>query len=92
MTEPPSGARADATERLLSWGKVRELTGLSRTTAWRLQKAGGFPRPVAISPRRVAWRETEIRAWQASLDGRPPLESWSRRGTPVDQTDASQRL
>jgi predicted DNA-binding transcriptional regulator AlpA len=57
-------------DRLLSWKRVREVTGLSRTTAWRLQQQGEFPDPVAISPGRVCWRESEIAAWQASRRAR----------------------
>lgn len=53
-------------DRLLAWPRVRDLTGLSRTTAWRLQKAGDFPLPVQISPGRVGWRESEIAAWNES--------------------------
>lgn len=53
-------------DRLLPWPKVRDITGLSRTTAWRLQKAGDFPLPVVISPGRVGWRESELQAWKAS--------------------------
>jgi predicted DNA-binding transcriptional regulator AlpA len=60
-------------DRLLPWRTVKDLTGLSRTTAWRLQKAGDFPLPVAISPGRVGWRESEIAAWSASrTPGRCP--------------------
>ena len=35
-----AGGRAD---RLLSWDRVHDLVGLSRSTAWRLQRAGDFP-------------------------------------------------
>jgi predicted DNA-binding transcriptional regulator AlpA len=60
-------------DRLLPWRTVKDLTGLSRTTAWRLQKAGDFPLPVAISPGRVGWRESEVAAWSASrMPGRRP--------------------
>lgn len=54
-------------DRLLSWREVRVLSGISRTTAWRLQNAGEFPRPVMISPGRVGWRESDVAAWRASL-------------------------
>lgn len=64
ITEPP--------DRLLPWPKVRDLTGISRTTAWRLQKAGDFPLPVVISPGRVGWREHELEAWKASRSPRSP--------------------
>jgi predicted DNA-binding transcriptional regulator AlpA len=60
-------------DRLLPWKTVKDLTGLSRTTAWRLQKAGDFPVPVSISPGRVGWRESEVAAWSASrTPGRRP--------------------
>ncbi len=52
--------------RYLSWKEVAKTTGLSRTTAWRLQKRDEFPAPYAISPGRVAYREDEVDAWRAS--------------------------
>lgn len=54
-------------ERLLAWPAVRERVGISRTTAWRLQKTGDFPLPVVISPGRVGWREEDIHHWLGSL-------------------------
>jgi predicted DNA-binding transcriptional regulator AlpA len=58
----PSGE----TGRFLRWKEVAHATGLSRTTAWRLQKRDEFPAPYAISPGRVGYREAEIDAWRAS--------------------------
>lgn len=71
MTAATYDAAAPFDDRLLPWPKVRDLTGISRTTAWRLQKAGDFPLPVVISPGRVGWRESELRAWKASRAPRP---------------------
>jgi predicted DNA-binding transcriptional regulator AlpA len=66
-------------DRLLPWRQVKELTGLSRTTAWRLQKAGDFPAPLVISPGRVGWRARDIAAWNGSRVPRgaavPPASS-----------------
>jgi predicted DNA-binding transcriptional regulator AlpA len=53
-------------DRFLPWRKVQDITGLGRTTAWRLRRAGDFPHPVPISPGRVAWRERDIAAWNES--------------------------
>jgi prophage regulatory protein len=50
----------------LPWKKVEPRVGISRTTAWRLQKAGEFPKPYVVSPGRVAYRESEVEAWKAS--------------------------
>lgn len=63
--------------RYLPWKEVARTTGLSRTTAWRLQKRDDFPAPYAISPGRVGYREDEVEAWRVSRDhsaarGKPP--------------------
>lgn len=67
-TEQPAPTTRD--DRLLRWPQVREIVGLSRTTAWRLQKAGLFPTPVWVSVNRVAWRERDIEAWCADREPR----------------------
>lgn len=64
----------DREDRLLPWSRVRDITGLSRSTAWRLQRRGDFPAPVPLSPGRVGWWESELTAWKAArrtagLDG-----------------------
>ena len=43
--------------------KVRETTGLSKSTRWRMEKAGDFPQKVQLSPRAVGWRAEEIIRW-----------------------------
>jgi prophage regulatory protein len=40
--------------------------GYSRDHLRRKCKAGDFPRPVAISDRRIAWIEAEVDAWLAA--------------------------
>ncbi|MNF65287.1 Prophage CP4-57 regulatory protein (AlpA) [compost metagenome] len=42
---------------------VQDLTGLSRTTIYRLMAAGKFPRPVRIGERAVAWRADDLAAF-----------------------------
>jgi len=58
--------------RYLSWREVARVTGLSRTTAWRLQRRGEFPAPFVISPGRVGYAESEVNAWRASRERRGP--------------------
>jgi predicted DNA-binding transcriptional regulator AlpA len=54
-------------DRLLSWPEVRPLIGgQGRTTWWRAIRRGEAPKPLRVSPGRVAWRATEIYAWQAA--------------------------
>lgn len=68
--------------RFLPWKEVARATGLSRTTAWRLQKRREFPAPYAISPGRVGYREDEVEAWRASRSLSPGRGPLSRGGDP----------
>lgn len=46
--------------------RPRELpivTGISRTTCWRLERAGDFPKKIQLSAGAVGWRMTEIMDW-----------------------------
>jgi prophage regulatory protein len=58
-----SGQPLSSRERFISYDEVHHRTGLSRTTIWRLERAGEFPRSVRISPGRRAWREADVSAW-----------------------------
>ena len=42
---------------------VVRVTGLSRSTLYRLIADEQFPRPVRLGPRAVAWRRTDVEAW-----------------------------
>ncbi len=55
-------------DRLLSKWAVERETSLDITTIYRRMKAGTFPQPVRVGKRRVAWRESDIAAWQAALE------------------------
>ena len=55
----------DREDRLLPWRSVRDITGISRTTAWRMQQTGDFPHPVPVSAKRVGWWESELTEWKA---------------------------
>lgn len=43
--------------------QVCELTTWSKTTLWRERKAGRFPKPVKVSPGRVAYVREQVDAW-----------------------------
>ena len=49
--------------KLLRFPAVRERTGLSRSTIWRLERQGAFPRHHRISANAVAWVENDIATW-----------------------------
>ena len=60
--------RFSRSDRLLNKWAVEERTSLDITTIYRKMKAGTFPQPVRVGRRRVAWRESDIAAWQAELE------------------------
>ena len=45
--------------------EIERVTGLSRTTRWRLERKGKFPRKRQISPNATACLASEIFAWMA---------------------------
>ena len=53
-------------DRILPWSQVKVISGLSRTTVWRLQKTGDFPASVQVSRNRVGWWQSEILEWRRS--------------------------
>lgn len=56
-------------DRFLREPQVRQITGLSRVTRWRMEQRGDFPRRRQISLNAVAWLETEIREWMQAKAG-----------------------
>jgi len=39
------------------------MTGLSRTTIWRLENKEEFPRRVSLGANSVGWRLSEVKRW-----------------------------
>jgi len=75
-------------DRLLDKWAVEDRTSLDITTIYRKIKAGTFPPPVRVGRRRVAWRESDIAAWQQSLQvGVARQHSHFSQGGIVGDTD-----
>lgn len=60
-----STAPADRIRRL-PW--VMDTCGLRRTSIWRYEKEGYFPKRVKLGSRNIGWRESEVLAWVASRE------------------------
>jgi predicted DNA-binding transcriptional regulator AlpA len=58
--------------RMLSEKQVLEIVPVGRTTLYRMEKAGRFPRSTYISPNRRVWFEDDIIAWQKAVDAFDP--------------------
>ncbi|MET4481206.1 AlpA family phage regulatory protein [Bradyrhizobium sp. F1.13.3] len=54
--------------RMLNEQQVLHIVPVGRTTLYRMEKAGTFPRSTYISPNRKIWYEDEIIAWQNAVD------------------------
>ena len=57
-------ARA-APDRMLRVPDVVKLTGLHRSSIYRLERQGDFPKRVPLTKKTVAWRASEVAAWIA---------------------------
>ena len=53
------------TNRILSLPEVQSVVPYSRSSLWRLEKSGDFPKRIKLTPngRRVGWKESEIQRW-----------------------------
>ncbi len=61
-----SNNMGNAVMKLIRLNQVLALTGLSRGTIYRLERAGSFPLRRRLGPNSVAWPEHEITAWMES--------------------------
>lgn len=70
--EPPRGTEPPGNPPvLIRFAEVSALTCLSRSTIYKLMRAGTFPQPIRPSPRATAWFRDEITAWViAQREGR----------------------
>ena len=57
--------------RLLRFPAIRDRTGLSRSTIWRLERCGEFPKHRRLSANTVAWVEEEVDIWIRQRVGEP---------------------
>ena len=62
-------------DRILRWPEVQKINGKSRTTTWRDEQEGKFPRRRQIGPNAIGWLESEINEWLSEL---PKVEGGKR--------------
>jgi prophage regulatory protein len=56
-------ARVGAYMQMFRLKQVINVTGLSRMTIWRLERAGEFPQRRQLGLRSVAWLQSEVEEW-----------------------------
>ena len=67
LSAPPKSP--PALEALLTLDRVLEVIPISRELWWSGVKSGRFPAPVRLSPRKPAWRSSEIGLLVSGLRG-----------------------
>ncbi len=56
-------ADAGFPERIIRTKELVKMTGLSRTTIWRMEKVGTFPHRVSLGTVSMGWRWSEVNEW-----------------------------
>jgi len=51
--------------RILRYPEVFKRTGYHRTSLFKMERAGKFPKRIPLGPKSVGWLESEINAWIA---------------------------
>jgi prophage regulatory protein len=59
---------ASGPRKMLLEEHILEIVPVSRTTLWRMERAGTFPKATYISKNRRCWYEDEIVGWQNSVN------------------------
>lgn len=59
--------KAAQASKFMSYAELARRRGQDRSTLWRMVRAGLLPRPVQLSPGRVAFLRTEIEAAENAL-------------------------
>ena len=62
-SRPTSQPAAPLAPRFLRFKEVGLMCGLSRTTIWRMQRAGKFPERRRISANAVRWLAEDVEGW-----------------------------
>jgi prophage regulatory protein len=76
MTSEAPQRQEEKVRRMLSIDQVLDIVPVSRTTIFRMERDRQFPASHEISPKRRAWYEDEVAAWQK---GRPEYSRITRR-------------
>lgn len=68
QTEKRHRPLPDGADPILREPECRVLSGLSRTSRWRLERSGKFPARIRLSENAVGWRLSAIEQWLAERE------------------------
>lgn len=75
----------EQTDRFVRLKEVCSLTGLSRSTIYKMTNAGTFPSSVKLGARMTAWLQSEIKIWLETRMGVQDREPWVPPPVPPKQ-------
>ena len=55
-------------DRIVRAKEVVEMTGLSRTTIWRMERYKSFPARVSLGKNSIGWKMSDIQSWLTTRD------------------------
>ncbi|MFQ3247550.1 MAG: putative DNA-binding transcriptional regulator AlpA [Arenicella sp.] len=61
--QPSQNSPKNTSERIIRAKEVHNITGLSRTSIWRHEKKGTFPKRVQLGESSVGWKLSEVQTW-----------------------------
>lgn len=61
--QPDTAIPNNTSDRILRMQEVQDIVGVSRTTLWRMENKGDFPRRVPLGASSVGWLKSDIEAW-----------------------------
>jgi predicted DNA-binding transcriptional regulator AlpA len=79
-TPETSAHRPGGPGRMLRQKEVCKVTGLSRTSIWRIEKRGEFPERRKLGRQAVGWLESEVLAWIDAREVAGPGADVEERG------------
>ena len=50
-------------DRIVRTSELQQIVGLSRSTIWRLEQKGDFPKRVPLGSSSVGWLKSDVEAW-----------------------------
>jgi prophage regulatory protein len=68
MSEDNGASNKSTPRRMLTEKQVLEIIPISRTTLYRMERSGRFPRSTYASPNRRFWYADQVVAWQNAVD------------------------
>jgi len=67
LVDTPAASDNSGLRKMLTEKDVLAIVRIGRSTLWRLERSGRFPRGVYIAPNTKRWYLDEIVAWQRAI-------------------------